>query len=144
MKKRTLSAITFAGILAMTSLVSCGGESPSEATPEVTEEVTATAEVVVEATEMVAEDLPGSEDFAAAGCNACHQVNKKTVGPAIKDIAKAYSENREGLAAFLNGEGEAIVDPAMASVMAPNLEQTKAMSEEERSVLVDYIMSTGN
>ena len=71
-------------------------------------------------------------------------MDKKTAGPAIKEIATAYADNKEGLAAFLIGEGEAIVDPAMAAVMAVNLEQTKAMTDEERAVLVDYIMSTVN
>lgn len=145
MKKRTLTAIAFASVFAITSLVSCGGEAPSEATSEaVTEEVT---EAVEETTEEVAEEttveaLPGEAKFEESGCVACHQVQKKIVGPALKDIAAAYADNKDGLVLFLNGEGEAIVDPAQAAIMAPNLEITKAMSEEDRIALADYIMST--
>jgi len=148
MKKRTLGVIAFAAIFAISTLTSCGGGESHDTAPEAEAAVEAAVEEVVEeATEEVAEETAvvdteaGKEKFTASGCVACHQVDVKTVGPSIKDIATAYADNKEGLAGFLNGEGEAIVDPAQAAVMAPQTEVTKAMEEGERSSIVDYIMS---
>ena len=150
MKKITLSAIALSAIFTISTLTSCGGgESHEATTEEVTEEAT-TEEVVVEETtveEPVAETTAavdteaGKEKFTASGCVACHQVDVKTVGPALKDIATAYADNKDGLITFLKGEGEAIVDTAQAAVMAPQTEVTKAMSDAERNSLADYIMA---
>jgi len=148
MKKRTLSVIAFAAVFAMATLTSCGGAEKH--TEEAVTEEHATEEVVEETTEEVAEEVveetaaadteAGKEKFTASGCVACHQVAVKTVGPSLNDIAVAYAGNEAGLAAFLNGEGEAIVDPAQAAVMAPQVEVTKAMTEGERASLAAYMM----
>lgn len=144
MKKLTLSAIAFATVFGFSTLVSCGGGESNESAPEETK----TEEVTVEETnaeEPVAEAATGNaeagkEKFTASGCVACHQADVKTVGPALKEIAGAYADNKDGLVAFLNGEGDAIVDPAQAAVMAPQTEVTKAMTAEERASIADYIM----
>ncbi len=149
MKKRTLGVIAFAAIFTISTLTSCGGGESHETTTEetATEEVAAEEAVVEETVEEVVEETAavdteaGKEKFTASGCIACHQVDVKTVGPSLKDIATAYADNKDGLAAFLNGEGEAIVDPAQAAVMAPQTEVTKAMSDAERTSIADYIMS---
>lgn len=43
---------------------------------------------------LAAAALPAQADpkaaFDKAGCNACHQIDKKVVGPAVKDIAAKY------------------------------------------------------
>lgn len=146
MKKLTLSAVAFSAIFAISILTSCGGGESHEATHETettTEEVVveeATEEPVAETTAVVDTEA-GKEKFTASGCVACHQVDTKTVGPALKDIATAYADNKDGLIAFLKGEGEAIVDPAQAAVMAPQTEVTKAMTDAERNSIVDYIMA---
>lgn len=47
------------------------------------------------------EDL-GKEIFEGKGiCYTCHKPDVKTVGPAIKDIAKIYSEKKGNIVAFL-------------------------------------------
>lgn len=144
MKKRTLGVIAFAAIFTISTLTSCGGGESHEAAPEAEAVVEAVVEEVIE--EVVEETAvvdteAGKEKFTASGCVACHQVDVKTVGPSLKDIATAYADNKDGLAGFLNGEGEAIVDPAQAAVMAPQTEVTKAMEEGDRNSIVDYIMS---
>jgi cytochrome c len=144
MKKITLSAIALAAIFTVTTLTSCGGGESHEATEETTTEEVAVEETVVEEVveETAAVDTEaGKEKFTTSGCVACHQVEAKTVGPALKDIATAYADNKDGLVAFLNGEGEAIVDPAQAAVMAPQTEVTKAMTDAERNSIADYIMA---
>jgi len=84
--------------------------------------------------------VSGEELFTSNGCVACHQADAKTVGPSLKEISTAYSGNKDGLNKFLNGDGPAIVDPAQEAVMQPQTEATKAMSDEERSALADYIL----
>lgn len=141
MKKITLSAIALSAIFTISTLTSCGGGESHEAKTETSTEVaTETATEKVEVAE-VEVDLPGKETFKTSGCVACHEPNRKVVGPALKDISAAYLDNREGLTAFLKGEGEAIVDPAQAAVMAPQVEITKAMADADRDLIVDYILS---
>lgn len=132
MNKRTFSAIASTFILAA-AITSCGSaeEPKTEATDTATEEVT----------EETTASLSGEEIYTNAGCVACHQPDAKTVGPSIKSIAEAYKENQAGLINFMKGEGEAIVDPAQAALMLPQVEITKAMSNEERTAIADYILS---
>lgn len=83
----------------------------------------------------------GKKLFNDNGCLACHQLNTKLVGPSLKDISMAYTGNKEGLAAFLRGNGDAIVDPAQEALMQPQIPITQAMSDEELNAVVDYILS---
>jgi len=149
MKKRTLSIVAFSAIFAFATLTSCGGGShQEEATQEETTEAVVEETVPEEeATEEVVEETAtdnaqaGADLFTANACVACHQVDTKLVGPALKDIAAGYVDNTEGLVTFLAGEGEAIIDPTQAAVMAPQVEMTKEMSNEERVAIADYILS---
>ncbi len=75
------------------------------------------------------------------GCIACHQVDKKTVGPSLKTIAASYVDKKDDMVKFLKGEGKAIVDPAQFAVMQPNLNTTKNMNDADLSALVDYMLS---
>jgi len=84
----------------------------------------------------------GKALFMSNGCVACHQMDKKTVGPAVKTIGKAYAGKKDALAKFLKGEGKAIVDPAQFAVMQPNLATTKKLSDGERAALADYFLNS--
>lgn len=134
MKKRTLYAI--ASTLTLSAIITSCGSSSSN-TEETTTEETTTEEIVEEATTTIS----GSDLFTSSGCVACHQPETKTVGPGINEIAAAYAGNKDGLVKFLNGEGEAIVDPAQAAVMQPQTEVTKKMTAEERNALADHLLS---
>ena len=84
----------------------------------------------------------GQELFEGKGtCTACHKVDTKVIGPAIKDIAKIYKEKEASIAAFINEEGEPIVDPSQYETMKTNFTITKAMTAEERKALEIYMMS---
>ena len=142
MKRLTIS------IFALTILMSsCGSEEKKPAEEkETTEKAAPEEEVVIE--ETVVEEAPvvestisGEDLFASTGCVACHQADTKTVGPALTDISAAYADNKEGLTTFLAGEGTPIVDPAQEAVMAPQVEITKALSDEERTALAEFILS---
>lgn len=135
MKKVKISVLALAMIFGTGMLTSCGSSESTDA------DASATTEAPAE--EVVAEAAPakdGAEFFQTSGCVACHQLDVKTVGPAIKDIAAAYADEA-ALTAFLKGETEAIVDPAQAAVMAPQVETTKNMSAEDLQVLVSHIMA---
>ena len=132
MKKVKISVLALSMLFGTALLTSCGGsEEQKAATTE-----TATEEVVAEAP--VAKD--GAEFYKTSGCVACHLVDKKLVGPAILDIAAAYADEAT-LTKFLKGESAAIVDPAQAALMTPQVEITKKMTPEDLQVIVSYIMS---
>ena len=85
----------------------------------------------------------GAEIFKGKGnCVACHQMDKKVVGPSLQDIAKIYKDKNADMVKFLKGEGEPIVDPTQYEVMKANFAITKAMSDEELSALEAYFQSS--
>jgi len=87
----------------------------------------------------------GAEIFKGKGnCVACHQMNKKAIGPSIQDIAKIYKDKGADMVTFLKGEGEPIVDPSQYEVMKTNFVITKAMSDEELKALEAYVYSSLN
>ncbi len=139
MKKKTFLAITASVVFAAT-ITSCGSDAAKSTETAVEETAEAVEEVVEEVAEEATASVDGSELFTSSGCVACHQAEVKTVGPSIKEIKEAYADNSAGLVAFLNGEGEAIVDVAQAAVMAPQVETTKAMTAEEREAIADYLL----
>ncbi len=113
----------------------------AEATKDAAKEaVDATKEAAKDATDAVA-SVDGKSLFLNNGCVACHQIDKKTVGPTVKAIAAAYAGKKDDLVKFLKGEGKAVVDPANFAVMQPNLATTKKLSDAERAALADYILS---
>ena len=84
----------------------------------------------------------GQELFEGKGtCTACHKPDTKVIGPSIKEIAKIYKEKDASIAAFINEEGEPIVDPSQYETMKTNFAITKAMTAEERKALEIYMMS---
>lgn len=101
-----------------------------------------TASVTVEkSVKPAAVESDGQKLYAQKGCLVCHRLDTKLVGPAVKDIAAAYSGDKAALVAFLKGQGKAIVDPSQASVMQPQVEITKALPAAELDAIADYILS---
>lgn len=130
MKKVTLNVLTVSLILGMATLVACGSSEESKETAK-----EAVKEEIAEAT------VSGEQIFTSKGCVACHQLEAKTVGPSLKTIAEAYDGNKDGLMAFLKDEAEAIIDPAQAAVMQPQLALTKALPAAELEAITDYMLS---
>ena len=83
----------------------------------------------------------GQAIFQQKGCGGCHQPAVDTVGPSLKKIAQAYAGKKNELIAFLKGQGKAIVDPAKAPMMMPQLNTTKQLSDKELEALADFILS---
>jgi len=107
--------------------------SPKQAEKQVTKKEEKKAESVAK--------VDGKALFTTKGCTACHQEAADTVGPALKKIATAYAGKEADLIKFLKGEGKAIVDPTKFAVMQPQLNTTKALSDEERKALAEFILS---
>ena len=102
-------------------------------------------------TESVSEGMPetnqtpeqlGETIFNGKGnCISCHQVDTKSIGPSIQEIAKIYKEKNANIVTFLKGESDAIVDPSQFAIMQANLELTKTFSDKELQGLEAYINS---
>lgn len=118
-------------------LVSCKKESQeSFGTPQTTTESTDEGMVA----ETKSPEALGKEIFEGKGnCVACHQVDKKVIGPSIEEIAKIYHEQKGDIVAFLFKDAKPIVDPSQYEVMKTNFAITKAMSNDELMALEAYI-----
>jgi len=140
MKKETFMAA------AMLIIMSLSCSSPKKESPKSTEPVQS-AEPAPAATEAQPKQEAastvtlGEKLYKDKGCLVCHQMDSKLVGPAIKDIAAAYAGNKEGLVAFLKGDGKPIVDPSQYSVMQPQISITKDLPADQLNEIVDYILS---
>lgn len=89
-----------------------------------------------------APEVLGKEIFEGKGvCYTCHKPEVKTVGPAIKDIAKMYKAKGASISEFLQEKSEPIVDPSQYETMKTNFAITKNMTEEERKALEAYMLS---
>ena len=135
MKQILKSIVVFALAISVTN---CGDKKETDKYGNEVEENTETT------TETSVDPLlaKGQELFEGKGtCTACHKPDTKVIGPSIKEIAKIYKEKGASIAAFINEEGEPIVDPTQYETMKTNFAITKAMSAEERKALEVYMMS---
>lgn len=88
--------------------------------------------------------LPAQADpkasFDKAGCNACHQVDKKVVGPSLKDIAAKY-KGQAGVSATLTAKvrqgGKGVYGPIP---MPPN--PPEKISDADLAAVVAWILGT--
>ncbi len=142
MKRLTFFALLLVPFLFLN--ISCG--SPSKEKQSSTETAPAGKSAPAAAVEKsspapVATANRGEKLFKDNGCVVCHQLDTKVVGPPMKEIATAYKDNGKGLNEFLKGNAKSIIDPAQHAVMEPQIVITKAMSEEDRMAIVDYLLS---
>ena len=136
-------------VLAFT-LTSCGDKKKEEVKKEVEtvkEEVKKEVEEVTTTTNADAKDdkvAMGKKLFTEKTCTSCHGVDTKIVGPALKDIAKAYSEKSGNIVKFLKGNADAIVDtdPGQVAIMKANIDgMLKDVTPEEMQAIAAYIRS---
>ena len=76
--------------------------------------------------------------FKKSTCSACHNVNKKVVGPALKDIAAKYAGDTTAqarLVAKIRSGGKGVWGP-VGMPAAP-----KSVSDEDLNTLVSWILS---
>jgi cytochrome c len=72
----------------------------------------------------------GDDLVKAKGCFNCHEVNKKKVGPAFKDVAAKYKGNKEAEAKLVGALKEGKGHPVKI-----------AASDAELKTLVHYVLS---
>ncbi|WP_396210834.1 c-type cytochrome [Flavobacterium sp.] len=126
-------------LLTVITIVSCGKNKKEDKFGNPTSNQKATAEAI---------EFPlaekGKEIFEGKGtCVTCHKLDIKVVGPSIQDIAKIYKEKNASIATFLKGNEQPIIDSTQFEVMKANFAITKAMTNEERQSLEQYILSEG-
>lgn len=98
------------------------------------------AGVLIAASAVVAAPVQADEALAKKyNCLACHQIDKKVVGPALKDIAKKY-KGQAGAAAKLAAKvkkgGSGVWGPMP---MPPNA----AVPDADMKKLMDWILKMG-
>lgn len=76
----------------------------------------------------------------SSGCLNCHQVDTKTVGPALKDVAAKYA-GQEGAAEMLAGKIRNGSDPKALVWGAIPMPPNAHVSEENAKILADFILS---
>jgi len=94
------------------------------------------------ATMLWAADTGGEATFQSLRCNTCHKPDRRSAGPSLPEIAKAYSGQQQ-LVQYLKGESEPLIDLGNRQLMKRKLEKTKEISDAERRDLADYILSFG-
>ncbi|MCJ7594118.1 MAG: c-type cytochrome [Desulfobacterales bacterium] len=83
----------------------------------------------------------GDAVFEAQKCGICHKVETGQTTPSLREVAQAYQGKEDQLMLYLKGEVEPIIKPEKASMMKRPLEKTKALSDEDRKALADFILS---
>lgn len=86
----------------------------------------------------------GKGIFEAKGCAVCHKKDMDTIGPSLATIARAYLGREIELVSYLRGQGPAIVDPARASVMNPQLVKIRTLFDPEMQAMATYIVSSND
>ncbi len=132
-------------VVALVVLSSCGKEK-KEVKTKVDTIKTEVKKEEVKVEVAVADTSKGKAVFTAKGCVACHQLDKKVIGPSLQDIAKIYIDKKGNMADFLKGKADAIVDtnPAQIAIMKVNIDGIlKDMSTDDIHALTAYIRSTG-
>ncbi len=85
-----------------------------------------------------AQAATGEEIMTKSGCMACHKVDAKLVGPALKDIAKKYKGQDvvAKLAAKVRSGGSGVYGPIP---MAPN--PVEKISDADLKTAVQWVLS---
>ncbi len=91
-------------------------------------------------TETSVSGIDGEMVFKSHNCQACHHPEVDTTGPSLKKIAEFYRGKKDRLISFFRGEADPIVDPARFTIMKPQINITKKLSDEELSALADFIL----
>lgn len=77
--------------------------------------------------------------LARHGCSTCHSPTLEGVGPSLRRISAHYP-SKEALVQFLEGKAPPRVMPESFAAMKPLVDQTQALSPEERARLAEAIL----
>jgi cytochrome c len=135
--------ISLIPLVLATTLYGCQPDTPTQQTdaPVVNSPAPAAPVVVAKAPEAAATSVPAVDDPLTLaknyGCLVCHAIDKKTIGPAWKDVAAKYRGDKGAEAGLMDkiAKGGSGVWGNVA--MPPNPKP----SEAERRKLVKFILS---
>ena len=83
----------------------------------------------------------GAAIFKSHGCTVCHKKESSSkVNPPLTEIAAAYQGKKDQLIQYLNGESESIVRPEKSHIMKRYIKKTKALSDEDRKALAEFLI----
>jgi len=85
----------------------------------------------------------GNRLFSEKTCITCHDVQKKTIGPSVKEIMKVYKKENGDIVAFLKGEANPIVEASAIQIalMQSNIQGfLKNISDEELGAIATYML----
>ncbi|WP_371923575.1 c-type cytochrome [Pseudomonas sp. OIL-1] len=78
----------------------------------------------------------GETLFNSKPCGACHSVDNKLVGPALKEVAAKYAGQDDAVATLVTSITQGSSGKWGAIPMPPN-----AVSEEEATTLAEWVLS---
>ena len=81
--------------------------------------------------------LANPELAKAKNCTACHAVDKKMIGPAYKDVASKYANDKDAVAKLSERVRKGVVGNWGQIPMPPNPQ----VSEAESETLVKWVLS---
>ncbi len=96
--------------------------------------------VCVLASAAAAADADGAKVFETLKCGMCHKPDKKTGAISLAEIVQTYSD-RDKLVKFFKGEQKPLIETDRWGMMRGWLEKIKALPDEDKEALADYILS---
>jgi len=82
----------------------------------------------------------GAETFATLKCGMCHKPDKKAAAISLAEIVQTYSDKAK-LVKFFKGELKPLIESEKWGMMRGQLERIKALPEQDKEALADYILS---
>ncbi|MCK0132471.1 c-type cytochrome [Flavobacteriaceae bacterium F08102] len=117
--------------------IQCGNKKAKEHPPLSTKEST---------TSTTDKQLDGEALFTSKTCVTCHAIDKKIIGPSVKDMVAIYAEKKGDFVQFLKGKADPIVDttPSQVAIMKANLTGIlKDATDAELEALASYMQKVG-
>ena len=81
----------------------------------------------------------GAEIFAALKCGLCHKPDKNTAAISLAEVVRTYSDKAR-LVKFFKGE-KPLIESEKWGMMRGQLDKIKALPDEDKEALADYILS---
>jgi cytochrome c len=85
------------------------------------------------------DDKKATEIMNKSGCSACHNVDKKVVGPSYKEVAKKHKGQKDAAAMLVKKVREGGSGAYGQIPMPPN--SKGQISDEDLKALVDWVLS---
>lgn len=85
----------------------------------------------------------GNRLFSEKTCTTCHAINRKKIGPSVKEIMRVYREQNGDIVAFLKGETKPIVDTvsAQVNIMQENIDGfLQDVTDEDLEIIANYML----